>query len=290
MKIFRFNEFITEAFSIGAGITFNGSSAMTVIYEISSNNLRNIRTDVRVNTFSADGFGVTFPNASTWLVYPDNTSIKQVKREFFKKINIVDNSAQICKTLNIQEAEFGTINDLLKANPDVVLTIKITAGYNYKQTHFKGYSRGVFRKDDVVMGEVDSLDDGYTSIFINGIAAVNNESIIKELAPTLKASGRFVEFFDEVFNEKGKAIFVKDEVRSMAIAGKLDSEITEIIDTIGDYEGWVIKKFIKDIKDNKTALDDLISFLSDKEVMSEIDARWTTSLNVEYSAKIDPVA
>ena len=140
------------------------------------------------------------------------------------------------------------------------------------------------------MGEVDSLDDGYTSIFINGIAAVNNESIIKELAPTLKASGRFVEFFDEVFNEKGKAIFVKDEVRSMAIAGKLDSEITEIIDTIGDYEGWVIKKFIKDIKDNKTALDDLISFLSDKEVMSEIDARWTTSLNVEYSAKIDPVA
>jgi len=290
MKIFRFNEFITEAFSIGAGITFIGSSAMTVIYEISSNNLRNIRTDVRANTFSADGFGVTFPNASTWLVYPDNTSIKQVKREFFKKINIVDNSAQICKTLNIQEAEFGTINDLLKANPDVVLTIKITAGYNYKQTHFKGYSRGVFHKDDVVIGEVDSLDDGYTSIFINGIAAVNNESLIKELAPTLKATGRFVEFFDEVFNEKGKAVFVKDEVRSMAIAGKLDSEITEIIDTIGDYEGWVIKKFIKDIKDNKTALDDLVSFLSDKEVMSEIDARWTTSLNVEYSAKIDPVA
>ena len=156
--------------------------------------------------------------------------------------------------------------------------------------HFKGYSRGKIAREQPVMEEVDSLDDGYTAIFVEGISAPGNESVIMSIAPTLHATGRFVEFFDEVFNESGKADFVRDEIRSMAVAGKLDAEITELIDTAAGYDGWVLEKFVKEVAKANDALDDLVSFMSDREPMSEIDARWLTSLKEEYSAKTDPVA
>jgi uncharacterized protein CbrC (UPF0167 family) len=289
-KIFNFNQFLAEQSSMGAGVVFAGTCSMTAVYEVSTTGARRTGLDARPGRFSANGLGVNFQDAAPWLLETDTTAAKSAKGREISRAKMPEISEEVSRSLKAKSGKYGTIEDFLRANPDSVVTVKVVGGYNYKQVHFKGFTRGQFNPGDVVMEQVDSLDEGYTSVFIQGISAPGNEELVMSLAPELKANGRFKEFFDEVFNDRGKMTFVRDEVRSMALAGKLRSEIEELIETAAGYDGWVYEKFLREVEKSNEALTDLVGFIEDREPITEIEARWKEGLKEEYSSKRDPVA
>ena len=287
MRLHRFNNFINE--SAGSGITFTGACSINVTYEVSSNTLRIRELYATPDKFAVNGPEDGITGASPWLLFADVSDLKGMKREQLKRIKIKEINKEINKKLQLEDGVYGSLGELLKANPDVVVTVKISAKYNYKDTKFAGYVRGKFSNMDVVMETITGISD-YSDVFVQGVSADGNEDFIKDFAPKLKGNKRFLEFYDQAFNDQGKKDFVEDETRAKVAAGTFDPELQAFIEEITGYDDYSVDQLKQHIADNDGTLNDFIGYMEDKEMNSDIEADWKKSIESEYTAEHDPSA
>jgi len=286
MKLYRFADFLVE--SVGQGINFTGTCAVTAMYSLSSNNLHVNDISATPGSFSVDGGSVHINDAAPWLLKVNTSILQGVKREQLKRIKISSINEQLSKKLEIEDGKWATVGELLKANPDLTVNIKLAATYNYRDSKFGSHVRGTFKESDVVMEEVSGIAD-YSDIFVQGISAdEKQESLIEELSPALTASKRFVEFYEQFFNDYGKYDFISDELRAKVDAGQLDDELASFISDISGYEDYTIDQLKAHINDNPGTLNDFAGYISDKEANKEIEKAWKDSLINEYTADYDP--
>lgn len=288
MRILRFNDFLLEDLAGGGGVTFTGSCTLSASYEVSSNMLRlGKKAMTTVEKFSATGFGDTFAGLAPWLLEVDAADVREIKGEALKKIKIAGCSGQVCNALDIEDGDFATIGELLKIHPDITIKVRVSGGYNYEDVRFKGYLKGSFSEGDPVMEKVSNMEK-YSAVFVEGITADGNDMFIKSLAPRLLAGQRFEDFFEQAFNDKDKHDFISDEVVSRVKSGELDSELSQFIEKSPERAGQVPDKLKRDFVSDSKDLDDFITFITDKEVMSSIEKSWVDSVTQEYTADHDP--
>ena len=84
MKLYRFADFLVE--SVGQGINFTGTCAVTAMYSLSSNNLHVNDISATPGSFSVDGGSVHINDAAPWLLKVNTSILQGVKREQLKRI------------------------------------------------------------------------------------------------------------------------------------------------------------------------------------------------------------
>lgn len=259
-KIFNFSQFVNENYKIneggGAGIDFKTNVDLTALYELSHNSIKMVKQDISMSdTFDAHGYEDGMSNVGTWMLKasggdPDIKKIMQIpissiesnEDRFFDDIEMPDKN----------RADIKKLGDVFIAMPELVLNLSFDLSYkNYREMHFGGYSRGSFKKEDIIIGNEGTKYDGgdYDSITISygtashggpasGYDIYTGDSQIGELIddvrPQLAATDKFLEFYKEVFNNHDSYnSYIKSELIDNDLTADVvtDEEIQEYIDS-----------------------------------------------------------
>jgi hypothetical protein len=289
MRLFRFKNFLNESAPAGrgSGVNFVGACAVNIMYEVSATNLRVREINAIPDKFSASGSKEVITGVSPWLLTADTDELNSIKPDKLRQIKVKNICKQLCKKFDIEEGMYGNLGEFMKANPDLTVSVKVSAKFNYADNHFAGYTRGKFSNGDPVMQTVTGVAS-YSDVFVQGISADDNEELIKSFAPRLKATKRFIDFYNQAFNDEGKHEFVRDEIQAKVESSGLEQELQSFIEEIAGYSDYTVDQLKQHIQDNAGTLEDFTVYMEDKEQNSEIESDWKKSIEAEYTASYDP--